>query len=184
MLETKAEENFQAKQHNLTEITKIIFNIYFRILKNSENRKMLGVCLEGLTKFAHCINLEYYVDIVNVLNQLLNEDWLGYREQLHCIQTIFIMLSGQGEAINIDPTRLVLHIFCISSFKSFLCRFYTNLYKDLLTTHAGRNHEITLTLLKTLIDALIKRRKKITNKRTINFVKRLGTLSLQLLHNG
>lgn len=111
MLETKAEENFQAKQHNLTEITKIIFNIYFRILKNSENRKMLGVCLEGLTKFAHCINLEYYVDIVNVLNQLLNEDWLGYREQLHCIQTIFIMLSGQGEAINIDPTRLVLY-FC------------------------------------------------------------------------
>lgn len=110
MLETKAEENFQAKQHNLTEITKIIFNIYFRILKNSENRKMLRVCLEGLTKFAHCINLEYYVDIVNVLNQLLNEDWLGYREQLHCIQTIFIMLSGQGEAINIDPTRLVLYI--------------------------------------------------------------------------
>ncbi|XP_050299793.1 nucleolar complex protein 3 homolog [Anthonomus grandis grandis] len=167
MLETKAEENKQQKQKNLTEITKVIFNIYFRILKNSENTKMLGVCLEGLAKFAHCINLEYYVDIVNVLNKLLSEDWLGYREQLHCIQTIFIMLSGQGEAINIDPTR-----------------FYVTLYKDLLKTNAGRNHENTFIVLKTLIDSLIKRRKKITNKRIINFVKRLATLSLQLLHNG
>ncbi|ERL92295.1 hypothetical protein D910_09612, partial [Dendroctonus ponderosae] len=167
MLETKAEESKQVKHQNLTEITKIIFNIYFRILKNSENRKMLSVCLEGLTKFAHCINLEYYVDIVNVLSFLLNEDWLGYKEQLHCIQTIFIMLSGQGEGINIDPSR-----------------FYIHLYKDLLTTNAGRNHDNAFTVLKTLIDALIKRRKKITNKRIINFVKRLATLSLQLLHHG
>ncbi|KAF7271845.1 hypothetical protein GWI33_015322 [Rhynchophorus ferrugineus] len=167
MLETKAEENRQVKQQNLTEITKIIFNIYFRILKNSENPKLLGVCLEGLAKFAHCINLEYYIDIVNVLNKLLGEEWLGYREQLHCIQTIFIMLSGQGEAINIDPTS-----------------FYNSLYKDLLSVHAGRNHENALIVIKTLIDALIKRRRKLTNKRIIGFVKRLATLSLQLLHNG
>lgn len=50
MLETKAEENKQTKQRNLTEITKIVFNIYFRILKNSSNTKVLGVCLEGLAK--------------------------------------------------------------------------------------------------------------------------------------
>ncbi|XP_066263007.1 nucleolar complex protein 3 [Euwallacea similis] len=167
MLETRAEESRIVKQQNQTEIMKIIFNIYFRILKNSENRKMLSVCLEGLTKFAHCINLEYYVDIVNVLSHLLKQDWLGYREQLHCIQTIFIMLSGQGEAINIDPTR-----------------FYVNLYRDLLTTHSGKTHKNSIIVLKTLIDALIKRRKKITNKRTINFVKKLATFSLQLLHNG
>lgn len=50
MLETRAEENRQVKQQNLTEITKIIFNIYFRILKNSENTRLLSVCLEGLAK--------------------------------------------------------------------------------------------------------------------------------------
>lgn len=167
MLETKAEESKQIKHQNLTEITKIVFNIYFRILKNSENTKILSVCLEGLAKFANCINLEYYIDIVNVLNKLLSEDWLGYREQLHCIQTIFIMLGGQGEAINIDPTS-----------------FYNNLYKDLLVTSAGKNHENCLIVLKTLVDALVKRRRKITNKRAISFVKRLATLSLQVLHNG
>lgn len=50
LLETKAEENRQTKQRNLTEITKIVFGVYFRILKSSTNSKVLGVCLEGLAK--------------------------------------------------------------------------------------------------------------------------------------
>nr|XP_023027455.1 nucleolar complex protein 3 homolog [Leptinotarsa decemlineata] len=168
LLETKAEENKQTKQKNITEITKLVFNIYFRILKLSSNTKILGVCLEGLAKFAHCINLEFYVDIVNVLDSLLKEDWLGYREKLHCIQTVFAILSGQGEALNLDPIR-----------------FYNSLYKDLLfTSAASRKSDHIPSLLKTLSDALIKRRKKITNKRTIGFVKRIATLSLQMTHDG
>lgn len=50
MLETKAEESKQVKQKNMTEITKVLFGIYFRILKSSINTKVLGVCLEGLAK--------------------------------------------------------------------------------------------------------------------------------------
>lgn len=105
---------------------------------------------------------------MNVLDKLLNEEgWLGYREQLHCIQTVFAILSGQGEALNVDPTR-----------------FYIALYKDLLTSHSSKTYENFIIVLQTLVDALIKRRKKITNRRVVGFVKRLCTLSLQLLHNG
>lgn len=50
LLETKAEENKQLKMKNLTEITKIVFGIYFRVLKSSTNPKILSVCLEGLAK--------------------------------------------------------------------------------------------------------------------------------------
>ncbi|KAI4467923.1 nucleolar complex protein 3 [Holotrichia oblita] len=167
MLETKAEENIQTKQKNLTEITKIIFGIYFRILKSSNNTRVLGVCLEGLAKYSHCINLEYYVDLLNMLNALLTEEWLGYREQIHCVQTVFTILHDQGDSINLDPTR-----------------FYTSLYSNLLHTHASTTHGDCHLVLKTLSDVLVKRRKKITNKRTIGFVKRMSTLSLQLLHNG
>ncbi|XP_057663387.1 nucleolar complex protein 3 homolog [Diorhabda carinulata] len=168
LLETKAEENKQAKHKNLTEITKIVFNIYFRILKNSNNTKTLGVCLEGLAKYAHCINLEFYVDIVNVLDNLLKEDWLGYREHLHCIQTVFAILGGQGEALNLDPLR-----------------FYNGLYKELLNINvSSKNSENILILIRTLSEALIKRRKKITNKRILGFIKRLSQLCLQLAHDG
>jgi len=50
MLETKGEENKQAKHKILTEITSIVFTIYFRILKQAPNSKVLSVCLEGLAK--------------------------------------------------------------------------------------------------------------------------------------
>ncbi|XP_044762580.1 nucleolar complex protein 3 homolog isoform X2 [Coccinella septempunctata] len=168
LLETKAEENKQAKQRNLTEITKIVFAVYFRILKSSTNNKAVGVCLEGLAKFAHCINLDYYMDMVNLLDKLLKEEWIGFKEQLHCIQTVFAILSGQGESLTLDPTR-----------------FYNNIYKNLLEISASsKAHEHFLIVLQILSDCLIKRRKKITNKRMIGFVKRIAILSLHLLHNG
>lgn len=50
LLETKAEENKQTKSKILTEITSVIFTIYFRILKQAPNSKVLSVCLEGLAK--------------------------------------------------------------------------------------------------------------------------------------
>lgn len=48
--ETKAEENKQTKHYKLTEITKMTFTIYFRILKNDPNSKLLSACLEGLAE--------------------------------------------------------------------------------------------------------------------------------------
>lgn len=165
MLETSAEENIQVKQQNLTDITKIVFGIYFRVLKTSTNTKILGTCLEGLAKYAHCINLEYYVDIVNLLDNLLRSGNLQYREQLHCIQTVFAILSGYGEALTLDPTR-----------------FYVSLYRDLLTADAAKGHCNYPVLLDTLVAGLIKRQKKSTVNRTVGFVKRLAMLSLQLLH--
>ncbi|CAH1955437.1 unnamed protein product [Acanthoscelides obtectus] len=168
LLETKAEENRQTKEKNVTEITKILFNIYFRILKTSKNNKLLGACLQGLAKYSHCINLEYYLDIVNIIDHLLKEEWLTYVEQLHCVQTVFAILSGQGEVINLDPTR-----------------FYNNLYQELLSINAAsKRSDYICDFIKTLNDALIKRRKKITNKRLLGFVKRLSILSLQVSHDG
>nr|CAD7588236.1 unnamed protein product [Timema genevievae] len=167
LLETKAEENKKSKGQNLTEITKVVFTIYFRVLKSAPSSKLLSVTLEGLAKFAHCINLEFYHDLVEVLNRLVEEESLGHRAQLHCVQTVFTILSGQGDVVNIDPSR-----------------FYRHLYKNLLHIRAGRNHGDLLIVLQTLDTVLIRRRKKISQQRVLAFTKRLATMSTQLLHNG
>lgn len=104
---------------------------------------------------------------MNVLNNLIEENELGYREKLHCIQTIFFILSGHGEVFNIDP-----------------CRFYTHLYENISEVHSGGNHQDLLTIIQTLSNVLIKRRKHITQQRYSAFIKRLSTLSLQVQHNG
>ncbi|EFN82745.1 Nucleolar complex protein 3-like protein [Harpegnathos saltator] len=166
LLETKAEENKQAKQKMLTEITSIIFTIYFRILKQAPNSKVLSACLEGLAKFAHCINIDFYQDLVGAIDRLIEEGNLGLREQLHCVQCIFTILSGQGTALNIDPYR-----------------FYAHLYKNLLNVHCGKTHAESEIIQKTLIQVLIHQRKKITQARAVAFVKRISTWALQSQHN-
>lgn len=166
LLETKAEENKQAKNERLVDIMKYVFTIYFRILKRSPHSKLLSYTLEGLAKFSHLINIEFFHDLIEVLYKLLSDEELGYREQLHCVQTVFTILSGQGEILNIDPAR-----------------FYTHLYKNLLNVHAGKNHSDAESILTTIENVLIKRRKHITFQRHLAFLKRLIMLSLQMMHN-
>lgn len=50
LFETKAEESKQVQLKKLTDITKLVFTIFFRILKTAPNSKLLSVTLEGLSK--------------------------------------------------------------------------------------------------------------------------------------
>ncbi|XP_037817854.1 nucleolar complex protein 3 homolog [Lucilia sericata] len=166
--ETRAEENKQTKHFKLTEIVKMLFNIYFRVLKNDPTSKVLSAILEGLAEFAHVINLDFFSDLIEVLNNILEtQEELGYREQLHCIKTIFVILSGQGEVLNIDPIR-----------------FYQHFYKNMLAVNAGKNHDDFRIILETLDEVLVKRRRNMSQQRLMAFVKRLLTISLNLLHHG
>lgn len=165
--ETKAEENKQTKHHKLTEITKMVFTIYFRILKNDPNSQLLSATLEGLAEFSHVINLDFFSDLIEVLHHIMETVELGYREQLHCIQTVFTILSGQGEVLNIDPLR-----------------FYGHLYRNMLVINAGKNHSDLPIILQTLFAVLVRRRKHMSLGRMLAFVKRLATLSVQLSHHG
>jgi nucleolar complex protein 3 len=73
-----------------------------------------------LCRFAHTINIEFFTDLVNVFDGLLKSGNLPYRQVLHCVQVVFTILSGQGEALNIDPVH-----------------FYGHMYRALLELHAG-----------------------------------------------
>jgi nucleolar complex protein 3 len=113
------------------------------------------------------MNIDFFCDLIEVLHSLLVEYELGYREQIHCIKTMFVILTGQGEVLNIDPAR-----------------FYTHLYKNMLNVHAGKNYDDIESIIETLDIVLIKRRKTITHHRFLAFMKRLMTMCLQVLPNG
>lgn len=76
-------------------------------------------------------------------------------------------MSGQGEVLNIDPAR-----------------FYTHLYKNILRVNAGKSHIDMESVVSTIENVLIRRRKNITHLRYLAFLKRLMTLSIQVQHNG
>ncbi|KAL0269355.1 UNVERIFIED_CONTAM: hypothetical protein PYX00_007118 [Menopon gallinae] len=167
LLETKASENKEKKQEYLTEITKLVFMIYFKILKVTPSSKLLKAALEGLARFAHCINVEFYHDLVNALDNLIENEDLGFKEKLCCVHTVFTILFYQGATIYLDPSR-----------------FYSHLYSTLLYLNAGTSHNDIPLVLKAADVVLLKRRKYVSLQRLLAFTKRLSLMTLQVLPNG
>nr|XP_014263805.2 nucleolar complex protein 3 homolog [Maylandia zebra] len=166
LLEAEASESKDKKIKLHTETLNIVFLIYFRILKKAQKSVLLPAVLEGLANFAHLINLEFFDDLLNVLQDLIHAGDLSNKETLHCIQTVFTILSGQGDVLNIDPLN-----------------FYSQLYKLLPRLHAGAPNDDAIIVLRCLDAMLTRRRKQVTLQRAMAFVKRLSTISLHVMPN-
>lgn len=166
LLETEASESKEKKIKLHTETLNIIFLVYFRILKKAQKSVLLPAVLEGLANFAHLINLEFFDDLLNVLQNLIQSGDLTNQESLHCIQTVFTILSGQGDVLNIDPLN-----------------FYSQLYQMLPRLHAGAPSDDVIILLRCLDAMLTRRRKQVSLQRAMAFIKRLSMLSLHVLPN-
>ncbi|XP_059957838.1 nucleolar complex protein 3 homolog isoform X1 [Mesoplodon densirostris] len=164
--EAEASESTEKKLKLHTETLNIVFVTYFRILKKAQRSPLLPAVLEGLAKFAHLINVEFFDDLLVVLHSLIESGDLSYQESLHCVQTAFHVLSGQGDVLNIDPMK-----------------FYTHLYKTLFKLHAGATNEGVEIVLQCLDVMLTKRRKQVSQQRALAFIKRLCTLALHVLPN-
>eukprot|EP00069_Balaena_mysticetus_P013722 bmy_08230T0 len=164
--EAEASESSEKKLKLHTETLNIVFVTYFRILKKAQRSPLLPAVLEGLAKFAHLINVEFFDDLLVVLHSLIESGDLSYQESLHCVQTAFHVLSGQGDVLNIDPMK-----------------FYTHLYKTLFKLHAGATNEGVEIVLQCLDVMLTKRRKQVSQQRALAFIKRLCTLALHVLPN-
>ncbi|KAG0220566.1 nucleolar complex-associated protein-domain-containing protein [Mortierella sp. GBAus27b] len=122
MKEAEAVVDKEEKLRAQTETLKLVFVTYFRILKHAPGSSLLPAVLEGLAKFAHLINVDFFTDLVEVLKKIMTggpdaQNFDPYnpsnrRTQLLCIVTAFRLLQGQGEALNID-------------LKAFYSEFYT-----------------------------------------------------------
>lgn len=66
MKEAQVEVDKETKDRNNTETLKLIFVIYFRILKFPESSPLLPVALEGVANFSHLVNVDFFVEYVVV----------------------------------------------------------------------------------------------------------------------
>jgi nucleolar complex protein 3 len=78
---------------------KIVFSLYFRILKATRSDAMMSVVLDGIARFARLINADFFGDLLEVLREILegwdNDDGSRTRAQLVCINTAFTLLANQ-----------------------------------------------------------------------------------------
>ncbi|XP_028967492.1 nucleolar complex protein 3 homolog [Galendromus occidentalis] len=162
LLEARAEDSEERTSKVHTEILKQLMNIYFWILKRDEKpTQLLTPLLEGLSKYAHLVNIEFFDDLLNVLYNLIDQEELNESQTCHCLLTVFKILGGQGQVLNVDPTR-----------------YYTLMYSTLLSLNNCVSHDFTPTILQCL-DLTLLKKKDASQQRLLAFTKRLLTTALQ-----
>ncbi|CAI9736204.1 complex 3 homolog [Octopus vulgaris] len=164
LLETKASEDKKKKLEYNTRVIQHVFATYVRILKKSPDSALVTVVLEGLTKFAHFVNIDYFEDLFSTLKSMIASQSLTLQQTIQCTLTAFMILSGQGNVLNIDPVH-----------------FYKYFYHRIISLNAGESSEYMLLLLNTLEETIFKRKRQITKHRVLAFMKRLSTIALQTL---
>ncbi|KAF2112633.1 nucleolar complex protein-like protein 3 [Lophiotrema nucula] len=113
------------------ESLKMVFVAYFRILK-ARSQKLMGAVLEGLAKYAHLINQDFFGDILEALRDMISQQELlagadeeedsdeedteapqrnASRESLLCVITAFALLQGQDGATATSTLKLDLSFF-------------------------------------------------------------------------
>jgi nucleolar complex protein 3 len=95
-----------------TETLKLLFVLYFRILKNDRPTPLLSAALRGISRYAHQVNVDFFRDLMAVLKgHIAGTHWKALedaddrskhldiddvRTRLECIVTAFELLTGQG----------------------------------------------------------------------------------------
>ena len=137
--EADAIVNHEERDRMQAETLKLVFVVYFRILK-ARSPDLMGAVLEGLAKYAHLINQDFFGDILEALKDLVNDaealspkDLEGSSEHsppkpinpaastrstLLCINTAFALLAGQDVAKSAISLSLDLSFFTTHLYKS------------------------------------------------------------------
>ena len=84
------------------------FEMYFRVLKNAASDSpargipLMTPALVGLGKFTHLISVNFMADLMEVFRRLLAGGALGVDQKARCLLTACEILSGHGEALQVD----------------------------------------------------------------------------------
>ncbi|KAJ1938311.1 hypothetical protein FBU59_004478, partial [Linderina macrospora] len=140
MRDAQAEVTREERERWYGETLKQVFITYFRILKQKDNiGGLLPAVLEGLAKYAHLISVEFFIDLFHLLKKIMrgqhgvgigNEDEetaqagsnddgdlvsskISLRTSLLCILSALHILTGQGEALNLDIKDFFYQLYAL-----------------------------------------------------------------------
>ncbi|CAO3627520.1 unnamed protein product [Cunninghamella blakesleeana] len=197
--EAEAIVSKEEKDKHYTETLKLLFAFYFRVLKQYSTSPLLPNVLEGLARFSHLINVDFFNDLLNALRNVMQElnnpinEFSSYasantRKCLLCIITAFQLLSGQGEAVNYDLKDFYKEIYQIL----LQATFHTRLEDDWLLPNASKDEneqqQQTLTgssesesdLILRGIEKMFLKKRQIPIDRLAAFVKRFALVALNM----
>ena len=79
---TAAEADAAQKRKTQTETLRLVFTVYFRVLKNSPEANVLPAVLAGVAKYAHLISIDFINDLMVCLEACMVDDTIGIEGRL------------------------------------------------------------------------------------------------------
>ncbi|KAI9742566.1 MAG: hypothetical protein M1818_003706 [Claussenomyces sp. TS43310] len=139
MVQADASVSHEERDRMQAETLKLVFVAYFRILK-LRSSNLMGAVLEGLARYAHLINQDFFGDLLEALKDLIGhaalEDTVegddregdddddetaadernATREALLCTITAFALLEGQdahkaASGLSLDLSFFIAHLY-------------------------------------------------------------------------
>ncbi|TWU72550.1 hypothetical protein ED733_000489 [Metarhizium rileyi] len=197
----------EERERMQSETLKLVFATYFRILKQ-RSPHLMGAVLEGLAKFSHLINQDFFGDLLEALKDLIRhsdedaeqdaveavetEDDQDSarnltREALLCTVTAYALLAGQDAHKSRNDLHLDLSYFTTQLFRSLLSlSVQPDLENTRLSTSSATSkinvQTTTVLLLRSLTGVLLPSYniRQVPPLRLAAFTKQLMTTALQL----
>lgn len=115
------------------------------MIKDSDSfkSKLLAPVLKSVSKFVHLINIDFFHDLLKELCAHVQRPKLRTRDKLLCVQTAFDILTGPGECITFDPSKLIAEF-----------------HKIVLATDLGQPPESVAVICKIATDIVVKRKRQ------------------------
>jgi nucleolar complex protein 3 len=202
MNEADATVRYEERDKIQGDILKLVFATYFRILK-AQVHHLMGPVLEGLSRYAHLINQDFFGDILIALKELINRDDEELeeeadstrdhtRELLLSIATAFALQQGQDGKAALTNLQLDLSSFTHHLYRALIPASLDadiELGPSSLRLPAGDSPSPnvnvktkTVLLLRSLSAALLPRHapRSVPPQRLAAFAKQLLTTSLQV----
>lgn len=134
MKEADAAVSHEERERMQAETLKMVFVTYFRILK-ARTPSLMGAVLEGLARYSHLINQDFFGDIIEALKDLISRTQTAEdqeepgprdeqpvqnasRESLLCVITAFALLQGQEASKAASTLHLDLNFFTTHLFRT------------------------------------------------------------------
>eukprot|EP00960_Hanusia_phi_P078018 768767-Hanusia_phi.AAC.8 len=157
-----------------TGILESVLNTYFRVLKMQPVQpQLLPPVMEGLSRFAHLINIDFFSDLLQAIKALMiSEDDVGGEEKgtrlsvessLHSVICVFRCLHNQGEVWDLD-----------------LQDFYDVLFRSIPRIASSPSELGNISLLLDALRMTLFELRQLSTDRVAGFVKRLLSLALHV----
>ena len=178
--ETSGVVDIAERERNQARMLEDMFVTFFRVMrKGGVQSPLLQVCMEGVSRFSHLINMELVVDLVEALGAMCRADNLPLESSFQCAIAAMRTLRGPGAALQMDDAEFVLYVY------KLLPRLVTGGHGGPRKGAGGvvstQDKVMPLAML-ALREAFVVRREH-SLERAAAFVKRLMTVSGQMIRS-